>query len=873
MSWLPHSFRPRRFADLSAELRSHLEEKIDDLVSQGIPRDEAEAQARREFGNLTLTERDSRDVWRWPRLENVVLDARYALRSFRKAPGFAAIAILTLALGIGANTAIFTVINSVLLRDLPFPRGSRLLYVSTRSTMFDFPNLGLSLPDVADLRSSSSTLEQVLPISYSSTELTGYGTPERLETAEVPAEFFATLGVHPIYGREFLPEDVRPGSRAVILSYALWRDRFAGDPGAIGKTLMLDAQPHTIVGVMPYFAPVDFATDSQILMPLLPSQEDLTHRGNHMFPVLASLKPGATLAQTQRELDTISARLASAYPGEDKGWSIHATPLKKYLLGDAATPLTILFCAVGFVLLIACANVSNLFLSRGWARRREFAVRSAIGATRGDLFRQLSVECTLIALAGGACALLIANFALHGLRLALPPGIPRLEALRIDAGVILFTLAVSLLAAFLSGLAPAWMNSRLDPHLAIKESGEGLRPGLRHNLLRRFLVVGEVGAAFVLLVGATLAIQSFAHILRSKLGFRPENLVTMRLDFPRHRFARPEQAFAFSRQVLASSRGVPGITAVSAGMVFPLSDEVAETTFYTEQSFASSSQPLSALGNRIAPDYFRTLAIPLLAGRDFTDADRQDSATVFIVNETLARKLFGSLDIIGKRLATRVQSGKPLWGEIVAVVGNVRAQDPAAEAKPAVYAPLYQDENPAGLYLLARSSADPLIVVPPIQERIWSIDKNQPITHVETLTAQIEHIHATPRSQSLLLGTFSALGFILALIGVYGVMSYLVGQQTREIGIRIALGAEPTGILRHVIAHGFKLTFTGVFIGIAAAIGLTHFLRSLLFEISATDPFTFAAVAAVLTIVALAACYIPARRAMRVDPMIALRHE
>jgi putative ABC transport system permease protein len=739
--------------------------------------------------------------------------------------------------------------------------------------MFDFPNLGLSLPDVADLRSSSSTLEQVVPISYSASELTGYGTPERLETAAVPAEFFATLGVHTLYGREFLPDDVRPGSRAVILSYSLWRDHFAADPAAIGKTVMLDSQPHTIVGVMPYFAPIDFATDSQILTPLLPGQEDLTHRGNHMFPVLASLKPGATLAQTQRELDTISARLASAYPGEDKGWSIHATPLKEYLLGDAATPLTILFCAVGFVLLIACANVSNLFLSRGWARRREFAVRIAIGATRGDLFRQLSVECTLIALAGGACALLLANFALHGLRLALPPGIPRLEALRIDIGVILFAFAASLLAAFLSGLAPAWMSSRLDPHLAIKESGEALRAGSRHNLLRRFLVVGEVGVAFVLLVGATLAIQSFARILRANLGFRPDHLVTMRLDFPHHRFARPEQAFGFARQVLASSRAVPGVTAVSAGMVYPLSDEVAETTFYTEQSFASSSQPLSALGNRVAPDYFRTLGIPLLAGRDFTDSDRQNSTTVFIVNETLARKFFGSLDIIGKRLATRVQSGKPLWGEIVGVVGNVRAQDPSAESKPAVYGPLNEDENPAGLYLLARSTPDPLSVVPAIQERVRSIDKNQPITHVQTLTAQIDHIHATPRSQSLLLGIFSVLGFVLALIGVYGVMSYLVGQQTREIGIRMALGAKPAGILRQVIAHGFKLTVSGVFIGVAAAIGLTRFLRSLLFEISATDPLTFAVVAALLTIVAMAACYLPARRAMGVDPIQALRHE
>lgn len=875
MSWLARVFlRHREFADLSAELRSHLEEKIEDLVAQGVPRQEAEAQARREFGNFTLTERDSREIWRWPRLENFILDARYALRSFRKAPAFTIIAVLTLALGIGANTAIFIVVKAALLRPLPFPNAPRLLNISARSTLFDFPNLGLSLPDIADLRASSGALQAVLPIGYSSKELTGDGEPRRIESADIPADFFTALGIQPLYGRAFLPDECQPGSRAVILGFSLWRERYAGDPGAIGKTVMLDGQARTIVGVMPYLPAIDFATDSEILVPFVPSNEDLSKRGDHKFPALAMLKPGASLAQVQGQLDTLSARLAAAYPDDDKGWSMQATPLKNYLVGDAVPPLTILFCAVGFVLLIACANVSNLFLSRGWARRREFAVRTALGATPGALLRQLGVECTLLALASGACALLLATSTLRGLRSMLPPALPRLADLRIDPGIILFALGASLTAAFISGLAPALMNSRLDVSASIKESSEGLRAKARHNLLRRSLVVGEVAVALILLVGATLAIQSFARILQSNLGFRPDHLLTMRIDLPRHRFAAPQQATGFVQQVLGSARAIPGVQAACAGLVYPMGDEVAETSFETEDSAKNSnSGAFSALSNRVSPAFFQTLGIPLLTGRDFSRADESNPSNVYIVNEVLARKFFGSLKVVGKRISTRRDSGHPVWGEIVGVVGNVRAQDPAAAPKAEVYLPFYPHEKVTRVYLILRTAPQPLTIVPAIQERVWSIDKNQPITNIQTLDAQIALVHATPRSQSLLLGIFSALGFILALIGVYGVMSYLVGQQTREIGVRMALGAEPAGILRQVITHGLTLTLSGVFIGIAAALVLTRFLRSMLFEISATDPLTFGGIAILLTVVALVACYIPARRAMQVDPIRALRHE
>jgi putative ABC transport system permease protein len=590
--------------------------------------------------------------------------------------------------------------------------------------------------------------------------------------------------------------------------------------------------------------------------------------------VVARLKPGTRPEQAQKELDTISARLAASYPDADKGWTIHASSLKTFLLGDVRTPLTILFCAAGFVLLIACANVGNVFLSRGWARRREFAIRSAMGATRGALVRQLVVESVLVALLGGLCAFLFTVLTLKGLRTALPPDIPRIQDLRIESTVAWFTLGASLLAASLAGLAPALLSSRENLSVAVKESSGANGRSAGHNFLRQLMVIGEVAIAVVLVVGATLAVRSFDRLLRVNLGFRSDHLVTMKIDFAKFRFANAPEAIVFVQQILDESRAIPGVTAASAGLVFPLSDEVAESTFQTEQSASDQrSGDQSALVNVVAPDFFRTFGISLLTGRDFNSTDAKDSLPVYIVNEAFARKYFGSVDVIGKRFSTRRESGRPVWGQIVGLAGNVHQASPGAEPKPEIYAPFYQARRATGVYLAVRTKPDPLKVVSAIQERIWSVDKNQPITAIQTIDARIAAVNATSRSQSLLLGIFGGLGFILALVGVYGVMSYLVSLRTREIGIRMALGAEPGQVLRLVIAHGLKLTLTGVFIGVASGLVVTRFMRSFLFGISATDPLTFASIAVVLTLVALAACFIPAWRAMSVDPLVALRHE
>lgn len=857
-------------------LSSHLDLHDSDNLRAGTTEQEARHDALIKLGGIEQS-KEVVCLRALPFFDNPVQDVRFGLRMLGKNPGFTTVAILTLALGIGANTAIFSVVNAVLLRSIPFPHPSELIDISARNTSFDLPYLNMSLPDINDIRSSARSLAGVAAFREVSKELSGNGKPESLKGAEVSEDFFTILGLRPIDGRSFTREDIKPGVHVAVLSYSLWQDSFGANPTAVGRTITIDGQPHTIVGVMPDQLALGFATDAQIWTPLLPSDEERGSRAASTASAIARLKTGVTLTQAQNELNAISARLVSDYPDAHKGWSIQATPLKEYLFGEARTPLAVLFCAVGFVLLIACANVSNLFLSRGWARRREFAIRFAMGATRVVILRQLAVECVLVALAGGTCAFVLAMGTLNGLRSILPPDIPRLQGIRIDGQVAWFTLGTSLVAALLAGLAPALLSSQQDVSLSLKENAGGSAPNLSrapHNFLQRSLITGEVAIAAILLIGATLALRSLDRLLHQNLGFQPDHLVTFEIEFPKFRFASEGQAIAFVEQVLDRSRAVPGVIATSAGLVFPMSDEIAETTFETEATVADPNlgeQP--ALGNRVAPDFFRTLGIPMLAGRDFTRADTKGSRPVFIVNEALARKYFGSMDVIGKRLSTRRESGHPTWGEIVGVVGNVREATANGETKPQIYAPFFQIRNATAVYVVVRSNSDPLAVVPAVEERIWAVDKNQPIISIKTVKAQIAEVNGSRVSQSILLAVFAVLGCALALVGVYGVMSYLVSLQTRDIGIRIALGADRRQILGSVISQGMQLTLAGVLIGLVCGLVLTRFMQSLLFLISPTDPVTFASIAILLTIVALVACYIPARRATKVDPMISLRYE
>ena len=509
--------RKKRETQLNEELRAHLEMSTQDRINRGASPDEATHAARREFGNLALIQTVTRDQWSLTWLDNLAQDFRFAARTLRKNPGFTIVAILTLALGIGANTAIFSVVNAVILRPLPFPHAPRLIDICARSTLFDFTHLGVSLPDVKDIRTTSTTLAAVSPYQYSSKELVAGGKPDRVEGADVTEDFFPLLGVKPLYGRGFTALDMQPGAHVAILGYHLWRERFGADPAAVGKPLLLDGQSQTIIGVMPELPKLDFPTDDDVWTPFVPTEEQRAARENHYLSVLAMLKPHTSVEQAQAELDTIAAHLAASYPDADKGWSLHAESLKSNLLGDASTPLLILFGAVGFVLLIACANVSNLFLSRGWARRREFAIRSAIGATRAALLRQQLVESFLVALIGGACAFLTALWTTHSLLALLPSDTPRLQTIGVESGVAYFTLGVSSLAALLSGLAPALLSLRQDVGRAMKESAAAGNARAGHNLLRQLLVVGEVALAVTLVIGATLACE----VLRTSSAWIP----------------------------------------------------------------------------------------------------------------------------------------------------------------------------------------------------------------------------------------------------------------------------------------------------------------------------------------------------------------
>jgi predicted permease len=691
MSWLTQLFSRRRiYSDLSAEIQEHLDERVEELIAEGVPKKNAEAAARREFGNVTLIAEDSREVWRWRLLENFAIDVRYGFRSLRRSPGFTTIVVLTLALGIGANSAIFSVIDAVLLRPLPFPNTPELVDIGARSTLFDFQHLGLSLPDIEDIRKQSHSFLDLSPYQWSSKEISGGGKPEQIEGAEISQDFFPDLGVKPLLGRTFVTSDMQPGNHVVILSHSLWRDRFGGNPDAIGKTLRLDGLIHTVIGVMPEFSKTDFATDSEVWTAYIPTEEQRHARGNHMISVLARLRPGVEVRQAQQELDTIAARLASDYPNIDKGWSFHASPLRSFLLGDSRKPLLVLFCSVGFVLLIACANVSNLFLSRGWALQREFAIRKALGASRAALLRKLAVESLLVALLGGICAFFIGFWTVRGIAAILPADMPRIQDLRVDSHVGFFTLGASLLAALLSGFVPALLSSRQDVNVAIKAAGGSSSvAGGGHNLVRQTLVIVEVALAIVLLIGAALTMQSFARMLRTDPGFRLDHLITMRIDFPEFRFAKAGERSRFVQRVLESSRSIPGVEATSAGLVFPLGDAVAETQFSTKEPTSETpSDQQMARNNIVEPDFFRTFGIPLLMGRDFNADDRKERAAVLIVNEQFARSVFGSLNVIGKRLFLGQEGKRPGWAEIVGVVGNARDAMSGGEAKLEIYAPL-----------------------------------------------------------------------------------------------------------------------------------------------------------------------------------------
>jgi len=799
-------------------------------------------------------------------------DIRYGFRMLWKNPGFTFVAALTLALGIGANTSIFSVVNAVVLRPLPFPDAERLVWFDGVNPARGITESSLSMPDYLDWQSQADAFQSMTAFVEGSAILSSDEVePERVPRGIVTASFFPTVGVNPAQGRALVPEDELSGSELVaVLSHGLWQRRFGANPNVLGSKFMLSGRSFTVVGVMP--AGFDYPARAQLWSPLKTDADD-QRRDNRYLHVLARLKPTVTLAAAQTQIDALSARFAEQYPETNGGQSARLTNLQEWTTRGVRTSLLLLFGAVGFVLLIACANVANLLLARGAARRKEIALRTALGAGRARIIRQLLTESLLLAALGGAAGLLLSLFLTDLLIAISPADVPRLNEIGLDARVLGFTVAVVSLVGLLFGLAPALQASKTDLNEVLKDGGRSSTEGRGRNRLRALLVVSEIALSLLLLVGAGLLIKSFVLLRDVSPGFDPANVLTMRISLPGARYAEPKQKANFFHELTERVRTLPGVEAVGATVSLPLGG----SNFSVGRSFVPEGRPLVTEESRdtdyfvATPDYFKAMRIPLKAGRAFTVHDRAETVPVVVINESLARRVFAGADPIGKRLT--VWRDEKFAREIIGVVGDVKSSRLDAETSAQIYVPYAQDAGWGGLSLAVRTTGEPETLTAAVRGAVLSIDKNQPVYDIKTMDDVLSASVANNRLVVLLFGLFALLALLLATVGIYGVMSYSVAQRTHEIGIRMALGAQPSDVLRLILRQGLALTLAGVGLGLAGSFALSRLLASQLFGVSATDPVTFGALSLLLTAVALVACYIPTRRAMKVDPMVALRNE
>ncbi len=801
-------------------------------------------------------------------METLWQDLRFGFRMLAKSPGFTAVAVLTLALGIGANTAIFSVVNAVLLRPLDYSDPDQLYVLWGHH-----PQIGrevASLPDFVDWREQNQSFEDLAAMSRRSMNLTGRGEAERVIGARVSASLFPLLRVETIRGRAFSPEEDRPGAeRVAILSHGLWQRRFGSDPAFVGETITLDGESYAVIGVAP--PEFQFPGRVEVWIPLAMEVDPTERRGDFLL-VLGRLKPGVTQEQAQAEMTTIAQRLEQQYPNSNTKWGIEIVSLHEQVVGNIRPALLVLLGAVGFVLLIACANVANLLLARAAAREKEIAVRAALGAGRGRLVRQLLTESLLVAIIGGALGLLLALWGIDILLALNPDDVPRLSGVGVDGWVLGFTLGISLLTGILFGLVPAVQISRPDLHESLKEGGRTSGGSLRHRT-RHILVVAEVALALVLLIGAGLMIRSFDRLQRVSPGFNPENLLTMRISLPPAKYPERQHVLNFFDQLLERVRSLPGVQSASTIDNPYIGGGGNYLSFIVEgQPTPPLDQVVDAQVRSVTPGFHRMLGVPLLRGRSLTGQDGPGNRLVCVINETMARRYFPDRDPLGQRVAFDGPDGQPRWREIVGVVGDVRQGGLDAEPYPEILLPEAQRTIPA-ITLMVRTANDPHTLAGAVRGEVQAMDPDQPVYAVRTMDDIMKASVAQRRFNMLLLGSFAAVALLLAAVGIYGVISYSVSRRTHELGIRMALGAQPRDIFKLVVGQGMVLVVIGVGIGLAASFGLTRFLSSLLFEVSTTDPATFAGVSLLLAAVALLACYIPARRATRVDPLVALRYE
>ena len=810
---------------------------------------------------------------------NLWQDVRYGFRMLLKSPGFTLVTVLALALGIGANSAIFSVVNAVLIRPLPFKNSERLVFMGEWSQQI--PEMSVSYPNFLDWREQNQVFEQIAAFRSQGFSLTGAGEPEQLSGREVSASFFTALGVSPALGRNFAPDDDRPGgNRTTIISQGLWQRRFGGDPNIVGQQLTLNNESYTVIGVLPatfeWQAPVD------LFVPIGLRADQLMERGSHpgMY-VIGLLKPGVTVDQARTEMKSIAARLAQQYPKENEGHSVALDGLQERAVEDIRPALLVLLAAVAFVLLIACANVANLLLARAATRSKEIAIRTALGAGRLRIIRQLLTESVMLALMGGTLGLLFAMWGIDALLAAIPDDIPRLlvMGIRLDTGVLIFTLVISVLTGLIFGLAPALQASKANLNESLKEGGRSGASGASRHRVRNTLVISEVALSLLLLIGAGLLIKSFLRLSQADVGFDPQNVLTMRITLPAARYKESAQVASFWQELLQRTRALPGVKAAGLTRGLPMSGGI-ESSFTIEGRPATSVKDTAvAVSLSVSPDYFRAMDIPLLRGRYISEQDTADAPGVVVIDEMLATRFFPNDEPLGKRLKMGTSDSKSPWMQIIGVVKHVKHYGPDEEGRVEVYMPYVQ--VPAewraaatrSMVLAVRTTTDPTGLTSAIRNEVLQIDKDQPVSQINTMERIVADAVAPQKFATWLLGLFAAVALVLAAVGIYGVMAYSVTQRTHEIGIRMALGAARKDVLKMVVSQGMKLALIGVGIGLIGAFAVTRLMSSLLYGVSATDPLTYGGVAVLLAGVALLACLIPARKATKVDPMVALRYE
>jgi putative ABC transport system permease protein len=848
--------------EMDEELRGFLDAAAEEKMRSGMSQDEALRAARVEMGSVDAVKEEIRSAGWESTLETLWQDVRYGLRQLKRNPGFTAVAVITLALGIGATTAIFTVVNAVLLRPLPYPHPEELVYVQEILGNYG-PTPFVGNKEFAAWRNQSRTLSPIAAYMDFAANLTGGGEPERVICGTATASFFFILGVRPVVGRLFLPEEDRPGGPpVVILSEALWKRRYGGDPSVLGRGVTLDGKVYTVVGVLPasFVIPDQFKLDYALWVPLAESD---TGTGRLRFSrAFGRLKPGMSVATARTELDTI------LQPTVRKGLKISVvlSPWQEQITEKSRLSLLLFLGAVGFLLLIACVNVANLLLSRAATRQKEIAVRLTVGAGRARIVRQLLTENALLALLGGLIGLALAHWGKDLLVTFMSPNLPALQPIGLDYRVLVFSLALALVTGFAFGLAPALQASRVSLNEVLKEAGRGgeLRPGM---LFRNLLVISETALAMMLLVGAGLLFRSFLRVLGIDLGFKPEHTLCVSIDLTLSKYPTPKDQARFFQQVIEGIKSLEGVQSVAGSGMPPLGNRSGTITGLAVEG--RSEEIGGASFAIISPDYFRTIGIPIKQGRDFGDNDRDGLPSVAIVNETFARRYFPNEICLGRRVSSWVH--KKDWLTIVGMVGDTRHRV-EKEPDPQIYVPYLQDGQPY-MTLLVHTAGNPRLWEGAMRRQVASVDKDQPPHDLATLEQLRAAAHTSRRVNLLLLGAFAALGLILASVGIYGVVSYSVSQRTHEIGVRTALGASRGQVLKLVVSQGLGLALIGTGIGIVASLAVTRFLQTLLYGVKPTDPATFFAVGLLLSGVALLACYIPARRATKVDPMVALRYE